>query len=90
MPAQGVQPVQPPSSRDSLKNGAINGAVIGALALGGLAAVICGATESREVCLDDTLVAAAIGAGIGVGAGVIVDAALIRDHGVRVSIGIGF
>ena len=47
-------------------------------------------TESVEVCLDDTLVAAAIGAAVGAGAGVIVDAALTQDHGVRLSVEIRF
>lgn len=79
-----------PSSRDSLTNGAVNGAVVGALALGGLAAVVCGVYERAEICIPETLRFAAVGAGIGVGAGVIVDAALTRDHGVRVSVGIGF
>lgn len=67
-------------SRDSLKNGAIIGALIGAAGLGILAATLCHAyqEDGGASCVPDTLRFAAIGAGIGAGAGLAVDVA--RHH----------
>lgn len=83
-----AQSPQARSSRDSLKNGAIIGAVVGAAALGTLAAVICGVEHEPGTrgCASDTVRFAAIGAGIGIGAGVAVDAALTRRGGVLLRI----
>ena len=85
---------QPPpgGSRDSLKNGAIIGAIIGALALGGFGAVVCKVQQEPRgpSCLTDTLRVAAIGAAIGAGAGLAVDAARTQRGGVRVSVAIKF
>ena len=66
----------PAKKRDSLKNGAIIGAVVGAIALGGFGSWICVmlAEEGDPPCLPDVLRIAAVGAGIGAAAGVGVDA----------------
>jgi hypothetical protein len=87
--AQATQRVGP---RDSLRNGAIIGAVVGALAFGGFAAVLCHAyqEEGGASCVTDTLRFAAIGAGIGAGAGLAIDAARARHPGVTVQLAIGF
>jgi hypothetical protein len=87
-----AQPAQRGSSRDSLKNGAIIGAVVGAAGAGALAALICNLyqEEGGASCLPDTLRVAAIGAAIGIGAGVAVDAALTRNDGVTVRIKVRF
>lgn len=79
-------------SRDSLRNGAMTGAVVGAVGLGGLAALTCHLhqEEGGASCLPDTLGVAAIGAAIGTGVGVAVDAALTRHHGVAVGIRVKF
>lgn len=79
-------------SRDSLKNGTIIGAVVGAVALGAFGAVLCNAQQEPggPSCLTDTLRVAALGAAIGAGAGLAVDAALTRRAGVTVSIAIRF
>lgn len=86
------QPAQPAPSRDTLKNGAIIGAVAGAVGLGALGALICHLyrEEGGASCLPDTLRVAAIGAGVGLGAGVVVDAALSRNAGVRVRLAVSF
>ncbi len=87
-----ARPAQRRSSRDTLENGAIIGAVVGAAGLGALAALICNAyqEEGGASCLRDTLRGAAIGAAIGIGAGVAVDAAFTRHAGVTVRIGVTF
>jgi hypothetical protein len=96
LPAQELVGVAPPvlraSSRDSLKNGAIIGAIVGAVSLGALGALICNLQqeEGGASCLPDTMRIAAIGAAIGIGAGVAVDAALARNAGVTVRIGVKF
>lgn len=79
-------------SRDSLKNGTLIGAVVGAVTLGAFGAVLCNAQQEPggPSCLPDTLRIAAVGAAIGAGAGLAVDAALTRHGGVTVSIVIGF
>ena len=87
-----AHPAQRGSSRDTLKNGAIIGAVVGAFGLGAVGAFICHLyqEEGDASCLPDTLRVAAIGAAIGIGAGVAVDAALTRNAGVTVRIGVTF
>ncbi len=87
-----AQLAQRVSSRDTLKNGAIIGAVVGAAALGTIGAFICHLyqEEGGPSCLSDTLRGAAIGAAIGTGAGVSVDAALSRHAGFTIRIGITF
>lgn len=85
---QAAQPV----GRDSLKNGAVIGAIVGAVALGGFGAAICNALRepSDPGCLAGTLRIAAAGAAIGAGAGVAVDAALTHNTGARVAVRIRF
>ena len=87
-----AQAAQRGSSRDTLKNGAIIGALVGAVSLGVFGAIICNLEqeEGGASCLPDTLRVAAIGAAIGIGAGVAVDAALTRRAGVVVHIGVKF
>jgi hypothetical protein len=78
-------------ARDSLKNGAIIGTVIGAAAFGAFAAALCHAyqEEGGASCLRDTLRFAAIGGAIGAGAGLAIDAA--RSHrGVTVRFAVRF
>ena len=77
---------------DSLKNGAIIGAIVGAVGLGAFGAFICNLyqEEGGASCLPDTLRVAAIGAAIGAGIGVAVDAALTRHAGVTVRISVKF
>jgi len=64
-------------SRDSLKNGATIGAVIGAVGFGAFAAALCHAyrEEGGASCTPDALRFAAIGGAIGTGAGLAIDAA---------------
>ncbi len=85
------QPAQTAPRRDSLKNGVLIGAAVGAIALGGFGAFVCNALQEPgdPGCLGDTLRIAAVGAAIGAGAGLAVDAVLDRG-GVRVSIGVRF
>jgi hypothetical protein len=87
-----AQQLQPGGSRDSLKNGTIIGAIVGAVALGGFGAVVCKVQQEPggPSCLTDTLRVAAIGAAIGAGAGLAVDAARTQRGGVRVSVSIKF
>ena len=88
-----TQAAQARPSRDSLKNGAIIGAIIGAAAFGTFAGVLCKATEepgSNQLCLRDTLRFAAIGAAIGTGGGLAIDAAFSRDAGVMLRVGMKF
>ena len=95
-PAEGLvgiaQPAQRKSSRDTLKNGAIIGALVGAVGLGAFGALLCHLyrEEGGASCLPDTLRVAAIGAAVGTGAGVAVDAALTRNAGVAVRVGVKF
>jgi hypothetical protein len=87
-----AQPAQRGSSRDTLKNGAIIGAIAGAAGLGALGGLICHLyqEEGDASCWSDTLRLAAIGAAIGTGAGITVDAALSRHSGVAVRVGVRF
>ena len=79
---------QPGESRDSLANGTLIGAAIGAAALGVFGGLLCKASQepTGPSCVGDTFRIAAIGAAIGAGAGVAIDAALTRQGGVRVSV----
>ena len=84
-----AQPAPRGPSRDTLKNGAILGAVVGAVAVGSYGAFFCNLYEG-DSCLLDTLRVAAVGAAIGAGTGLAIDAALTRHAGVAVRIGIRF
>ena len=83
---------QPRPSHDSLKNGVIIGAVVGAGALGALGAFYCHLyqEEGGPSCRSDTLRAAAIGAAIGTGTGLVLDAAFERHAGVTVRMRVRF
>src|SRR5215510_5443384 len=74
-------------SRDSLKNGIIIGAIVGAAALGTFGAVLCKAEQEPggPSCVGDTLRVAALGSAIGAGVGLAVDAAASRHRGVTLS-----
>jgi hypothetical protein len=78
-------------ARDSLRNGAVIGAVIGAAAFGAVAAILCHAyqEEGGPSCVPDTLRFAAIGGAVGAGAGLAIDAAR-TDRGVTVRLAIRF
>lgn len=86
------QPAQDAPRRDSLTNGLIIGAVVGAAAFGGFGAILCKAYQEPQgpSCVSDTLRFVAIGAAIGAGGGLAIDAALTRQSGVRVSIAVRF
>ena len=78
-------------SRDSLRNGAIIGTVIGVAAFGAFAATLCNAyqEEGGASCVPDTLRFAAIGGAIGAGTGLVIDAT--RSHrGVTVRFALRF
>jgi hypothetical protein len=79
-------------SADSLTNGTLIGAIVGAVALGTVGAVICKAFQepSDPSCTGDSLRIAAIGAGIGAGVGIAVDAARSQHGGVRVRMSFKF
>jgi hypothetical protein len=81
-------PPQRAASRDSLRNGAVIGAGVGAAVLGGLAATICHVHRERggPSCAPDSLRFAAIGGAIGLGAGIAIDVALNSSPMVRFSI----
>lgn len=76
------------AARDSLRNGALIGAAVGAAVLGGLAATICHVHRERggPSCLPDSLRFAAIGGAIGLGAGIAVDVARSSGPMIRLSI----
>ena len=87
----------PPASRDSLKNGALIGAIAGGVTVGLLATVGCGMgglMSAREPsCGGATVAGAAVGAGLGALIGVGIDAMFERSpdgrgtrKGVRVRI----
>lgn len=78
--------------RDSLKNGAVIGALAGAAALGTFAGVLCKAMQEPggPSCAADTVRIAAIGAAIGLGAGLAIDASMSRQSGARVSVAVRF
>jgi hypothetical protein len=87
-----LRPAQPASPRDTVANGAIIGAVIGAVALGGFGALVCKLEqeEGGASCLPDIVRVAAIGAAIGAGAGLVIDAALTRHADVTLRVGLTF
>ena len=87
-----ARPAQRQSTRDTLKNGAVIGAIAGAAGLGALGGLICHLYQEKgdASCWSDTLRLAAIGAAIGAGAGITVDAALSRHPGVAVRVGVSF
>ena len=78
-------------ARDSLRNGAIIGTVIGAAAFGAFAAALCNAyqAEGDPSCLPDTLRFGAMGGAIGAGAGLAIDAAR-NQRGVTLRFAIRF
>lgn len=80
------------SPRDTLKNGAIIGAIAGAVGAGAFGALICHLYQEKgdASCWPDALRVAAIGAAIGTGAGVAVDAARTRHPGIGVRIRVAF
>jgi hypothetical protein len=88
--AQEAPQGRPP--RDTLKNGAIIGAVVGAGALGALGAFYCHLYQEKDgpSCRSDTLRAAAIGAAIGTGTGLVLDASFERHAGVTVRMRVRF
>jgi hypothetical protein len=62
--------------RDSLKNGAVVGAIIGGIALGGFVTYLCNALKETgdPSCISPSLLYTGIGAGIGAAAGAGIDA----------------
>ena len=67
--------------RDSVKNGAVIGAVIGAVALGGFVGWLCNALQEpgNPSCVPGTLLYTGVGAGIGAAAGAGIDALFARQ-----------
>jgi hypothetical protein len=84
----GGPPPQPAASRDSLRNGAVIGAVIGAAALGAFAATLCHVHRERggASCAPDAIQFAAIGGAIGLGAGIVIDVARNSSPMVRLTL----
>ena len=84
----GSPPPQRTASRDSLRNGAVVGAVIGAAALGAFAGSLCHAYREKggASCAPDAIRFAAIGGAIGLGAGIAIDVARNSSPMVRLSI----
>jgi hypothetical protein len=66
--------------RDSLKNGALLGAIIGGLALGGFVGWLCNMLQepSDPSCVPPSLLYTGVGAGIGAAAGAGIDALFLR------------
>src|SRR5687768_9361561 len=76
-------PARQPSmreDRDSLKNGALIGAIIGGIAMGGFVGWLCNALQepSDPSCVPGTLLYTGVGAGIGAAAGLGIDALFMR------------
>ena len=71
--------------RDSLKNGAIVGAIVGAAVFGGSVTFLCNALQepSDPSCLGSSLLGIGMGAGIGAAAGAGIDALAQRSPGAR-------
>ena len=69
------------SSRDSLKNGVIVGAVIGAVAMGAFAGWLCHELQEpgEPTCWRSVPIGGLYGAAIGAGAGAGIDALMSRD-----------
>lgn len=66
--------------RDSLKNGALIGAIIGGVALGGFVAWLCNMLQepSDPSCLPPSMLYTGVGAGIGAAAGAGIDALFMQ------------
>jgi hypothetical protein len=84
----GGPPRQRAASSDSLWNGALIGAAIGAAALGTFAATLCYVHRERggPSCVPDALRFTAIGGAIGLGTGIAIDVARSSSPMVRVTI----
>lgn len=69
-------PPAPPPGDDSLKNGALIGAVIGGVALGGFVSWLCNMLQepSDPSCVPASLLYAGVGAGLGAAGGAGIDA----------------
>jgi hypothetical protein len=67
--------------RDSLKNGALIGAIIGGIAMGGFVGWLCNALQepSDPSCVPPSLLYTGVGAGIGAAAGLGIDALFMRS-----------
>jgi hypothetical protein len=67
--------------RDSVKNGAAIGAIIGGIALGGFVSWLCNALQepSDPSCLGPSLLYVGVGAGIGAAAGAGIDALMLQQ-----------
>ena len=80
--ADALATAQPPARerRDSVKNGAAIGAIIGGIALGGFVGWLCNALQepSDPSCLPPSLLYTGVGAGIGAAAGAGIDALFAR------------
>ena len=68
--------------RDSLKNGALIGAIVGGIALGGFVGWLCNMLQepSDPSCLPPSLLYTGVGAGIGAAAGLGIDALFMRSR----------
>jgi len=77
---------QPQPSRDSLKNGAVIGAVIGAAGAGVLVGLYCHRyqEDNGPSCRSDVLRGIAAGAALGTGAGLALDAAFDTHEGLAI------
>ena len=77
--------------RDSVKNGALIGAIIGGIAMGGFVGWLCNALKEPgdPSCLGGTLVWTGIGAGAGAAAGAGIDALFMRSRRPSQSSGAG-
>jgi hypothetical protein len=67
--------------RDSVKNGAVIGAIVGGIALGGFVGWLCHMLQepSDPSCVPPSLLYTGIGAGIGAAAGAGIDAMMLRS-----------
>jgi hypothetical protein len=73
------------SPRDSVKNGAVIGAIVGGVIFGGFVTFLCNALQepTDPSCLGSSLLGIAIGAGGGAAAGAGIDALFMRAPSVR-------
>jgi hypothetical protein len=80
-------PSPPQSSRDSIKNGTIAGAVLGAVAMGGFVGWLCHQLKEPgdPSCWKSVAYAGALGAGAGAAAGAGIDALISRAPGMDTS-----
>lgn len=72
---------RPRDDRDSVRNGAIIGAIVGAAIFGGFVTLLCNALQepSDPSCLGSSLMGIAIGAGGGALGGAGIDALMVRS-----------